>query len=103
MPDYGFHLLMVETIAVHRPDPFREVKYPLCGKGRGLDKLFILPVAAGGGYFAYVDLRVEVGGKWLTMTACIGVNDIYLFNHIQIFLRCQCGVDVGYARIKTGA
>ncbi len=71
--------------------------------GGALDELAVFPVAAGRGHFADVDLRVEVGGKGLAVGAGVGVDDVELFHHIQIFLGGQGGVDVGDARIEAGA
>ena len=71
--------------------------------GGDLDELAVLPVAAGGGHFADVDLRVEVGGKGLAVAAGVGVDDVELFDHIQVLLGGQGGVDVGHARIEAAA
>ncbi len=103
MLDDRLHLLVVEAIAVHRPDPLGKVEDPLGGERRTFDKLAVFPVAAGGGHFADIDLRVEVGGKGLAVTAGVGVDDVDLFDHIQILLGGQGGVDIGHARIEAGA
>jgi len=103
MLDDRLHLFMVEAIAVHGADPFGEVENPPGGEWRRFDKLAVLPVTTDRGHFAYVDLRVEVGGKRLAVTTGVGIDNVELFNNIEIFLRGQSRIDIGDPRIEAGA
>ena len=53
-----------------------EIVLPLDAHGRDLDPVAVLPVAAGSGHLAQVDLRVKVGGKGIAVGAAVAVQNI---------------------------
>ncbi len=103
MLDQRLHLLVIETVDVHRPDAFREFEDPARRKSRGLDPLPILPVAAGSCHFADIDFRIEIGRKRLAVTAGIRIDDVDLLHLVEVILCGQGGIDIGHARVEAAA
>ena len=71
--------------------------------GGGLDETPVLPVAAGRGDFANVDLGVEIRGEGLAVIATVDVDDVELVNLIEVVLGGPGGEDIGDSRVEPGA
>ena len=63
-----------------------EIVLPLDAHGRDLDPMAVLPVAAGGGDFAEVDLGVEVGGESIAVVAAVAVEDVDGVDGVELVL-----------------
>ena len=63
-----------------------EVVLPLDAHGRDLHPVAVLPVAAGSGHLAQVDLGVEVGGKSIAVVAAVAVQNVDGVDGIELVL-----------------
>ena len=98
----GLDLFVVEQVHVFLAH-LVEVVLPLDAHSRDLDPVAVLPVAAGGGHFAQVDLRVEVGGEGIAVVAAVAVEDVDGVDGVELVLLGVGAVSLGHARIKAAA
>ena len=63
----------------------------------------VLPVAAGGGDFAEVDLGVEVGGESIAVVAAVAVEDVDGVDGVELVLLGVGAVSLGHARVEAAA
>ncbi len=63
----------------------------------------VLPVAAGGGDLAQVDLRVEVGGESIAVVAAVAVEDVDGVDGVELVLLGVSAVSLGHARVEAAA
>jgi len=80
-----------------------EIVLPLDAHGRDLDPVAVLPVAAGGGDFAEVDLGVEVGGESIAVVAAVAVEDVDGVDGVELVLLGVGAVSLGHARVEAAA
>ena len=81
----GLDLLVVQQIHILVAHLI-EVVLALDAHGRDLHPVAVLPVAAGGGHLAPVDLRVEVGGKGIAVVAAVAVQDVDSVDGVELVL-----------------
>ena len=67
--------LVVEQVHVLAAD-LVEVVLPLDGHGGDFDPVAVLPVGAGRGNLAQVDLGIEVGGERVAVVAAVAVQNV---------------------------
>ena len=77
-----------------------EVVFPLDAHSRDLHPVAVLPVAAGSGHLAQVDLRVKVGGKGIAVVAAVAVQNINGVNGVELVLFGVGAVSLGHAGSK---
>ena len=63
----------------------------------------VLPVRTIGRYFTKVDLRIEVGCKWISVVSAIAVQDINGVDLVKIMFQRICGKYAGYPRIESAS
>ena len=80
-----------------------EVVLPLDAHGRDLHPVAVLPVAAGSGHLAQVDLGVEVGGKSIAVVAAVAVQNVDGVDGIELVLFGVGAVRLGHTRVKAAA
>ena len=80
-----------------------EVVLPLDAHSRNFYPVAVLPVAAGGGHLAQIDLGVEVGGEGVAMVAAVAVQNVDSVNGIELMLFGVGTVSLRHARVKAAA
>ena len=98
----GLDLLVVQQIHILVAHLI-EVVLALDAHGRDLHPVAVLPVAAGGGHLAQVDLGVEVGGKGIAMIAAVAVQNVDGVNGVELMLFGVGTVSLSHARVKAAA
>ena len=93
-------LLVVKKVHVFLSN-FFEVILALYAHCRNFYPFTIFKVAARCRYFTKVNLRVEVGSKWIAMVSTVAVKDIYGIYPVKIMLLCISSKYAGYTRIKA--
>ena len=95
-------LLVVQQVHILVADLI-EVILALDGHSRDLDPVAVLPVGAGRGNLAQVDLGVEVGRERVAVVAAIAVQNVDGVDLVeQVLLRVRA-VCLRYARVKARA
>ena len=95
-------LLVVEQVHVLAADLVKVV-LAVDAHGLDLDPVAVLPVAAGRGNLAQVDLRVEVGGKGIAVVAAVAVQDVDGVDGVELVLLGVGAVGLGDAGVKAAA
>jgi len=103
VPDQGFELLVIHQVDLAGSDARGEVEFLADAERIGFAPLAVLPVAALGGHFADVDLRVEIGGEGLAVVAGVAIDDVQLADAVELVLAQPGGEDIGDARIEAAA
>ena len=93
-------LLVVKKVHVFLSN-FFEVILALYAHCRDFHPFTIFKVAARCRYFTKVNLRVEVGSKWIAMVSTVAVKDINCIYPVKIMLLCVSSKYAGYTRIKA--
>ena len=95
-------LLVVQQVHILVADLVKVV-LTLDGHGRDLDPVAVLPVGAGRGNLAQVDLRVEVGRERVAVVAAVAVQNVDGVDLVeQVLLRVRA-VCLRHARVKARA
>ena len=80
-----------------------EVVLPLDAHSRNFYPVAVLPVAAGGGHLAQIDLGVEVGGEGVAVVTAVAVQNVDGVNGIKLVLFGVGAVCLGHTRVKAAA
>ena len=99
----GFEFLVIHPVDFVTADAFGAGEALVLGHRGSLDELAVFPVAALGGDFADVDLRVEVGGEGVAVVAAVDVDDVERVDLVEVVLERPGGENIGDAGVKTGA
>ncbi|MNO59557.1 hypothetical protein D3C76_501470 [compost metagenome] len=93
---------MIQKIDILRSD-LREIVDFFLGQRRSFNPFAILEVTSVGSDFTNINFRIEVGGKRITVVACIRINNINRVDFVKIMLlRISCE-HAGYAWVKAAA
>ena len=93
---------MVEQVHVLAAD-LVEVVLALDGHGGDFDPVAVLPVGAGRGNLAQVDLGIEVGGERVAVVAAVAVQNVNGVDLVEQVLLSIGAVGLRHARVEARA
>lgn len=94
----GLELLMVQQVHVLFAD-FGEVILAFDFHRLRFDPFPVFPVAAVGGHFTDIDFRVEVGCERITVIPAVAIQNIDIFDFVEIVFQRISGK---YMRLRRG-
>ena len=98
----AFNFFVVQKVHILMPNLIKII-FALNAHSRNFYPFAVFPIAAGGRYFAQVNLGVEVGGEGITVVAAVAVQNINSIDGVELVFFGISAVSLRYARVKAAA